>query len=88
MLSRNRTHQLFVLPARDILGFEVIRLLPAKGGGGSALLVRCRTSCSGVAHKTLHVAPYDQRNGIVPREQKLASMFGTIREISPNFDDT
>lgn len=81
------THQLFVVAASDVLGFEVIRLLPAKGGGGSTLLVRCRTSCTGVAYKTLHVAQDDKPDGMVPLGRKLAAMFDRPCEVSGYFDD-
>lgn len=81
------THQLFVLPARDVLGFEVIRLLPAKGGGGATLMVRCRTSCPGIAFKTLHVAQDSDPNGITPLGLELAGLFGTSCDVGPYFDN-
>lgn len=81
------THQLFVLPARDVLAFEVIRLLPAKGGGGSTLLVRCRTTCPGVAYKTLHVAEDGDPNGVTRLGRELATLFDTSCEVGPYFDD-
>lgn len=81
------THQLFVLPARDVLGFEVLRLLPAKGGGGSTLSVRCRTTCPGVAYKTLHVAQDGDPDGVTSLGRELATSFGTSCEVGPYFDD-
>ena len=81
------THQLFVLPARDVLGFEVIRMLPAKGGGGSTLSVRCRATCPGVTHKTLHVAHHGDPDGVTPLGRELAAMLGKPCEVGPYFDD-
>ncbi|QYE36403.1 hypothetical protein KZX46_11040 [Polymorphobacter sp. PAMC 29334] len=81
------THQLFVVPVGDVVGFEVLRSLPAKGGGGSTLWVHCRTTCPGVAYKRLHVAEHDKPDGIGPLGQKLAAIFGKPCEISPYFDD-
>ncbi len=81
------TNQLFVLPANDVLGFEVLRMLPAKGGGGSTLLVRCRTSCKGVAYKTLIVARHGDPDGMVPLGRELADLFNKPCEVSRYFDD-
>ena len=39
--------QLYVIPRTDILHLEVIRMTPAKGGGGSSLHAHCRTKASG-----------------------------------------
>lgn len=34
--------QLYVIPVADIVAFRTIRVLPAKGSGGSFLVVECR----------------------------------------------
>lgn len=34
--------QLFLVPMDDLVGFHVVRVLPAKGGGGSWIEVQCR----------------------------------------------
>ncbi|QYF87022.1 hypothetical protein [Brevundimonas sp. PAMC22021] len=81
------SHQLFVLPARDVLGFEVLRLLPAKGGGGSSLSVRVRTPCRGVPYKTLRVSDHSDPDGVTGLGQDLAILFGTACDIGPYFDD-
>lgn len=81
------TDQLFVVPARDVLGFEVTRLLPAKGGGGSTLTVRCRTTCPAIPYKTLFVAQHEEPDGIVPLGRNLAAAFGAACEVSPYYDD-
>ena len=81
------THQLFVVAASDILGFEVIRMLPAKGGGGSSLLVRCRTPCPDVPCKTLHVAQDSDPDGVTSLGRHLADVFNKSCEVGPYFDD-
>ena len=81
------THQLFVLSARDVLGFDVLRLLPAKGGGGSTLYVRCRTSCPAIDHKTLQIAQDDDPDGMVPLGQRLGALFDRPCEVGQYFDD-
>ncbi len=81
------THQLFVVAREDVLGFEVIRLLPAKGGGGSTLMVRCRTSCPGVAFKTLRVTDHSDPDGAIALGNELAAVFDRPCEVGPYFDD-
>ena len=81
------THQLFVVAREDVLGFEVIRLLPAKGGGGSTLTVRCRTSCPGVAFKTLRVTDHSDPDGATALGNELAAAFDRPCVIGPYFDD-
>jgi hypothetical protein len=36
-------YALYVIPTIQIASFEVVRILPAKGPGGSALVVHCHT---------------------------------------------
>lgn len=81
------THQLFVVPRGAVLGFEAIRLLPAKGGGGSTLRVRCRTSCPGVPHKSITLAHHDEPDGMNELAHRLGARFDRPVEIGPYFDD-
>lgn len=81
------THQLFVVAAADILGFEVLRLLPAKGGGGSTLMVRCRTTCPGIPYKTLHVVQAHDPDEVTSLGHRLAAVFDRPCEVGPYFDD-
>lgn len=81
------THQLFIVAAPDVLGFEVLRLLPAKGGGGSTLMTRCGTTCPGVAYKTLHVAQAHDPDGMTTLGHRLAALFDRPCDVRPYFDD-
>jgi hypothetical protein len=48
--------QLYIVPMIDVLRFDVHRMTPAKGGGGSWLSVECRTQCESISHKSLHIS--------------------------------
>ena len=75
--------QLFVIPAHDILGFEVARLLPAKGSGGSQLYVRCRTTSPGVSHKPYSITSDGAPDGLNALAQQLGDLFGKPVELGP-----
>jgi hypothetical protein len=45
--------QLYLVPMKDVIGFRVARVRPAKGPGGSHLWIECRTSHEAVATKSL-----------------------------------
>ena len=47
--------QLYIVPMTDVFGFNVQRMTPAKGSGGSWLDVKCRTQCEGLTHKSLFI---------------------------------
>lgn len=47
--------ELYVVPLAAVLGFHVDRVLPAKGPGGSSLLVECRTDYAGCDTKRLTI---------------------------------
>ena len=81
------THQLFVVARGDVLGFDVIRLLPAKGGGGASLRARCRTSCPGVAFKTITLTQHGEPDGLNEVARQLGDLFDRPVEIGPYFDD-
>ena len=48
-------HELFVVPMQDVLQFQVTRILPAKGKGGSWFEVKCRCTYLGLETKTLTI---------------------------------
>lgn len=75
------THQLFVIALELILAFEVDRLLPAKGAGGSMLYVRCRTTCPGVQDKRIAITSNGEPDGLNDLGHELASAFGKPVEI-------
>jgi len=80
------THQLFIVPREDVLGFVVMRLHRAKGPGGSSLQVRCRTPCP-VADKTLHLTSASDPDGVTALGRALATAFDVPCEVSPPFPD-
>lgn len=47
--------ELYVVPLDDVIQFEVARILPAKGRGGSWLTVQCRCHYAGQLTKTLAI---------------------------------
>ena len=77
------TDQLYVIPADDIVAFEVDRLLPAKGSGGSSLSVRCRAAGRGPASKRTHIASSGQPDRLNDAAHALAAAFGKPAEIQP-----
>lgn len=81
------THQLFVVPRDDVLGFAVTRLHRAKGPGGSSLHVRCRTPCPGVSDKTLFLTQASDPDGVTPLGEALAKAFDRPCDISPLYAD-
>ena len=47
--------QLYLIAVEDVVAFQVVRMLPAKGPGGSRLEVECRTRCVGLETKRLTI---------------------------------
>lgn len=81
------THQLFVIPREDVLGFTVTRLHQAKGPGGSYLEVRCRTPCPDVPDKTLYLTQSPDPDGVTALGQTLAATFDRPCDIGPLYAD-
>lgn len=81
------THQLFVVPRDDVLGFSVTRMYRAKGPGGSSLYVRCRTPCPGVPDKTLFLTQSSDPDGVTALGKTLATTFDRPCEVSPLYAD-
>jgi hypothetical protein len=77
------TDQLFVIALDLILAFEIDRLLPAKGGGGSYLHVRCRTACPGIADKRVSITSHGDPDGLNGLAHELGSVFGKPVELAP-----
>jgi hypothetical protein len=80
--------QLFVVPRGSVLGLEVLRLTPAKGGGGSSLHVLCRTQAAGRNAQRLFLAQASAPDGMNGLGHELASRLGCPVEIGPYFPDT
>ncbi|WP_174298944.1 hypothetical protein [Sphingomonas bacterium] len=81
------THQLFVVRRADLIGFDVTRSLPAKGGGGSSLIVRCRTPCSAMAFKKLRITDDPDPDGATALGRRLAERFDRPCDVGRYFLD-
>jgi hypothetical protein len=81
------SNQLFVVPRESVLGLEIIRLTPAKGGGGSSLHARCRTQAKGRDAQKLFLAQASDPDGMNELGRELASRLGCPLEIGPYFPD-
>ncbi len=68
--------QLYVVVMSDVIAFEVHRMTPAKGGGGSWLNVKCRTQCEGLSHKSLFISQAPGADDINALAEKLAALTG------------
>jgi hypothetical protein len=77
------TDQLFILAREEIESFDVDRLLPAKGSGGAALMVRCRPSYAGSPSKRISLKQVGDPDGLNELARTLAQMFGVPAEIAP-----
>jgi hypothetical protein len=64
--------QLYLIPVQDILGFTVVRQLPAKGSGGSRLEVDCRTRCAGLTAKRLSITESSGTEDLNPLAAELS----------------
>jgi hypothetical protein len=74
-------HDLYVIAVADILQFEVIRIKPAKGSGGSWLRIRCRTV--GSAQKYLTIASEGGADDLNERAAQIATATGKPLVLSP-----
>jgi hypothetical protein len=77
------TDQLFVIAHERIESFDVDRLLPAKGGGGASLMVRCRPGYAGSPSKRISLRQVGEPDGLNELGTKLAAMFEVPVEIAP-----
>lgn len=79
--------QLHVIAAEDIIDFQVERTLPAKGGGGSRLLARCRTPAIGIEHKDVSIAEHAKPDGITDMGRLVAEAMGKPLVVGEYFYD-
>ncbi|WP_182083894.1 hypothetical protein [Aureimonas sp. ME7] len=79
--------QLFVMPRTDILRLSVIRMTPAKGGGGSSLHAHCRTSAPGADDQSVFLAQNSDPDGMSAFGRYLGDRLGCPVEISPYYPD-
>ncbi len=64
---------LCVVPLAQVAGFEVRRVLPAKGGGGSTLSARCDTGYAACPTKTVQVAQGERADDLNDIATRLAA---------------
>lgn len=67
---------LYIVPLVDVESFEVARLLPAKGGGGSYMSARCRTDDSARPFKDIQVAQGASADDLNEPARRLAEATG------------
>ncbi|MBB3952592.1 hypothetical protein [Aureimonas jatrophae] len=79
--------QLFVLPRTDILRLKVVRMTPAKGGGGSSLHAHCRTLAPGADSQTISLAQHSDPDGMTAPGQDLGRRLDCSVEVSPYYPD-
>lgn len=72
---------LYVIDARDIVGFRVIRILPAKGGGCSRLEVECRLYDEETT--SIGIAQSGGADDLTALGEQLAAAIGARVEICP-----
>lgn len=80
------SEQLYVVPADALLGFEVNRLTPAKGGGGSWLSAKFRAADPGPV-KSLTIASRGGTHDLDEIGPALAARFGKPCELAPPYPD-
>ena len=64
---------LYVILLAQVAGFEVLRMLPAKGGGGSTLSARCDTGYAACPVKTVRVAQGERADDLNDIAARLAA---------------
>lgn len=67
---------LYVIPLEQISAFEVVRTLPAKGGGGSSLTARCDTGYPACPTKDVQVAQGERADDLNDIAARLAAATG------------
>ncbi|WP_430259487.1 hypothetical protein [Neorhizobium sp. IRS_2294] len=79
--------QLFVMHRTEILHLEVIRMTPAKGGGGSSLHAHCYTHAPGADNQSVFLAQHSDPDGMTALGQELGERLGCLVEVSPYYPD-
>lgn len=79
--------QLFVIPRTEILHLRVVRMTPAKSGGGSSLHAHCRTRAPGADDQSVFLAQHGDPDGMTSLGQYLGELLGCPVEVSPYYSD-
>jgi len=72
---------LYVVPLAQISTFEVVRTLPAKGGGGSSLIARCDTGYPAWPTKDVQVARGQGADDLNDIATRLAATTGRLLKL-------
>lgn len=70
------TNELYIIPVKDIKQFQVVRILPAKGGGGAWLQVECRCEYSSQTLKSLIICDANKADELNEFGAMIASSVG------------
>lgn len=79
---------LYLIPLTQIVAFEVTRLLPAKGEGGSSLSARCETGYAAWPTKSVQVAQGERADDLNVIAADLAAAAGKPLELADYEDDS
>nr|BAT30087.1 hypothetical protein [Aureimonas sp. AU22] len=79
--------QLFVIRRTEILHLRVVRMTPAKGGGGSSLHAHCRTRAPGADDQSVFLAQHGDPDGMTALGRELGQRLGCSVEVSPYYPD-
>lgn len=79
--------ELYVVPMEDVIQFEVARVRPAKGPGGSWLQVRCRSKTSQNAVKNLTICEAKGSDDLSELAATIASAIGKPFALLPYASD-
>lgn len=76
-------HELYLIPMEDVLQFQVARILPAKGGGGSWLEVTCRCNYTSQKTKTVTLCSGDRADELNDLAATVANAMGKPLVLMP-----
>lgn len=81
------SNQLYILPRTKLARFDVARLTPAKGGGGSTLHAHCQTEAPGADSRAVLVTQSSDPDGMNKLAAELGKRCDCPVEISPYYPD-
>ncbi len=81
------SNQLYVIPRSAVLRLEVVRLTPAKGGGGSRLYALCETKAPGINERSIALAQSSDPDGLNAFAREVGVALACPVEIGPYHPD-
>lgn len=76
-------NELFLIPVDDVMGVEVTRILPARGGGGSTMYLICRSMRSDRNRRWIEVANASRADDLSELAARIAHAIGRPLELRP-----